>query len=97
MVKRVVWSARARKELIEILKYWNNRNKSNVYSVKLNGLILNRVKIAAKMPESGMPSDDTQARVLIVKDYSIYYDIYQSHIEILTIWDNRRNPISFEL
>ena|ERR1700740_1561892 len=97
MAKRIVWSARARKELIEILKYWDNRNKSKIYSAKLNKLILDRTENAAKMPEAGIPSDDTQIRVLIVKDYSIHYDIYPSHIEILTIWDTRRNPKSFEL
>jgi len=52
---------------------------------------------AAKMPDAGIPTDDPQLRIVIVKDYSIYYDIYSSHIEILTIWDNRRNPKSFEL
>ena len=97
MAKRIVWSARARKELIEILKYWDSRNKSKVYSIKLNKLIFDRLENAAKMPEAGTPSNDAQIRILIVKDYSIHYDIYQSHIEILTIWDTRRNPKSFEL
>ena len=97
MAKRIVWSERAQKERYEILNYWNKRNKSKTYSIKLNKLFLERIENAAKMPEAGIPSDDPHLRTIIVRDYSIYYDIYQSHIEILTIWDNRRNPKSFKL
>jgi hypothetical protein len=32
MAKRLTWSLRARKELIDILKFWNRHNKSTTYS-----------------------------------------------------------------
>lgn len=39
MAGEIIWSPKAKSELIEILEYWVNRNKSNVYSLKLNQLI----------------------------------------------------------
>jgi plasmid stabilization system protein ParE len=97
MAKRVIWSARAQKERSEILKYWVKRNKSKTYSQKLNKLFNERIENATLQPEAGMATDDPATRILIVRDYFIYYDVYLSHIEILTIWDNRRNPDSFRL
>jgi toxin YoeB len=35
MVEKIEWSERARKELLEILEYWTNRNKSKIFSIKL--------------------------------------------------------------
>ena len=39
MAGEIIWSPQAKSEFIEILEYWVNRNKSNVYSLKINQLI----------------------------------------------------------
>jgi hypothetical protein len=39
MAKQVIWSFRAKDSLKEILSYWTTRNKSAIYSKKLNTLI----------------------------------------------------------
>ena len=44
MVRTIIWTEKAKKELIEILKYWNNRNKSKSFSIKLNNLIEEQLK-----------------------------------------------------
>jgi hypothetical protein len=36
MVRKIIWSSNAKAEKIEILGYWIKRNKSNIYSKKLN-------------------------------------------------------------
>jgi hypothetical protein len=38
MAKRVIWSEDAFRDKEQIYSYWNNRNKSNLYSQKLKGL-----------------------------------------------------------
>jgi len=39
MAIEINWSDKAQQDRKEIFKYWNNRNKSNEYSKKLNILI----------------------------------------------------------
>ena len=38
MAIKIVWTAKAENDLFYIFSYWNNRNKSNIFSNKLNGL-----------------------------------------------------------
>ena len=91
MAKRIIWSVRAKQEKKNILKYWLNRNKSNVYPKKLDRLF----KIAIKsLAESHMPrkkTNDKTALVKIVKDYLIIFEEDESNIYILSIWDSRQD------
>ncbi len=53
MVKKIVWSKTAKASKKEILVYWNERNKSNQFSQKLNNLIHDAVKSIGEVPASG--------------------------------------------
>ena len=98
MATKVVWSVRAQRERFEILEYWVNRNKSKTYSRKLYQLFRIGMKKVAEMPESQIPTEYQDVRIKIIKDYLIYYHISDSKtIEVLTIWDSRRNPKKFKL
>jgi plasmid stabilization system protein ParE len=97
MAKEIVWSARAQKERFEILEYWKNRNKSANYSIKLNNLFINSIELVAEMPELGKPTSYPNVRIKIIRDYFIYYHITDTLIEVVTIWDTRRNPGKFKL
>jgi plasmid stabilization system protein ParE len=56
------------------------------------------MKKVAEMPVSGIPTENPDVRIKIVKDYLIYYHINASKtIEVLTIWDSRRDPEKFRL
>ena len=93
MVWRIIWSVRAQKDRIEIFKYWNERNKSNLYSKKLNELFKEAVELIANYPEIGKPTDDKIARIKIVRDYLIIYEIDEKdQLLILSIWDSRQDP-----
>lgn len=97
MVEKIKWSARAQQDRFEILDYWANRNKSKIYSAKLNQLFLNNIELIAKTPELGKPTKYPLVRIKIVRDYFIYYQINSDYIQIITIWDTRRNPKKFKL
>lgn len=97
MVKKVIWSRRAVEERAEILEYWKNRNKSAVYSQKLNLLIRKTVRSIAKFPNIGIKTDLTDVRFRTVRDYLIFYEMKEDTIQILTIWDGRRNPDTFKI
>ncbi len=92
MAKQVIWSLRAQNDKKEILDYWRLRNKSNAYSKKLNELFKESIKIILDFPQIGKVTDDTRARIKLVRDYLVIYEETESKIFILTIWDSRQDP-----
>lgn len=71
MAKKVVWSQRAQKDRRSILKYWKDRNKSNVYSLKLDQIFKDSIKIISEFPQIGKLTDALNVRIKIVKTYYI--------------------------
>ena len=51
--RRLVWQQAAQKDRKAILKYWNERNKSNTYSLKLNKILVEKTKLLKDFPLSG--------------------------------------------
>lgn len=93
MVKEVIWSKRAQTDRKEIFTYWNNRNKSNVYSLKLNELFKKAVNLISEYPQIGKQTNNKNIRVKVVKDYLIIYELDEKkRLLILSIWDSRQNP-----
>lgn len=92
MVRQITWTLKAQHDRLQIFSYWNNRNKSNRYSRKLNDLIKITLKLIAKYPGIGKPTDIKGIRVKVLKDYLIIYEVNPNEIIILTIWDCRQNP-----
>jgi len=93
MVKlKIDWSVEARLDLIDILDYYIKRNKSNIYSTKLNAKINKSIKLISKNPFLGIPTDYVSVRALITGDYQIIYEIFDQLILIIMIWDCRRDP-----
>lgn len=45
MVEEIVWTIKAKNDLAEILQYWNNRNKSKKFSIKLTSLIFEQLNL----------------------------------------------------
>ena len=90
--KEVVWSVRAQQDRLEILEYWINRNKSKSYSEKLYRLFNTSVELLAERPEIGKSTDLKDVRIKVIREYRLIYQHSVDRIEILTIWDSRRNP-----
>jgi toxin YoeB len=96
MAKRLIWSPRAQNDRKEILKFWQEKNKSNAYSKKLDSRFREAVKIIKDFPHIGKQTDVSNARVKIVKDYLLFYEDTENEIVILTIWDSRQDPGKLE-
>lgn len=93
MVKfKIDWSIEAKSDLIDILDYYIKRNKSNLYSIKLNAKIHKSIKLLNKNPFLGIPTDYDSVRALVTEDYQIIYEIFDQLILIIMIWDCRRDP-----
>lgn len=92
MPKQIKWSVRATQDRLKILNYWIKRNQSNSYSTKLDSLFRENIELLAQIPELGKPTNLPDVRIKIVRDYLIFYRIKDAFLEIITIWDSRRNP-----
>ena len=95
--KEIRWSLKAVHDKIDILDYWINRSQSKTYSQKLDQLIDQATKEITRYPESGKVTDFKNVRIKIVRHYLIFYRIQEKHIEVVRIWDSRRNPTNFIL
>ena len=97
MVRRIVWSRRAQSDRKKIFAYWNERNKSNTFSKKLNSLFKEAISIISEYPELGRATNNNTIRIKIVRDYLIFYDIDgKDQLHVLIIWDSRRDPETLE-
>ena len=96
MAKEVVWSERAADDRDEILRYWIHRNKSKTYSDKLNKFFNDEVDSIKKHPEVFIRTDLKNLRARIVRYYLILYEEKSDTVEILAVWDGRRNPKSLK-
>lgn len=90
--QRIIWSPRAKLDLFEILDFYYKRNGSKAYSVKLNEKFRKAIKLLEKYPALGIRTDISNVRVLVEGNYAVFYLIKTEVIEILSIWDCRKNP-----
>ena len=93
MVKRkIIWTLKAINQLFSILEYFAKRNKSKTYSLKLHKKIKSEILITLKQPNIGKQTDVLNIRGLIIENYIVFYELLDTNIIILNIWDCRQNP-----
>jgi plasmid stabilization system protein ParE len=90
--RRIVWSTSAKLQMKTIFEYYNFRNKSKIYSLKLNTLIQTELKALLNQTNIGKKTDLINVRGLLIENYFIFYEINEIHILILSVWDTRQNP-----
>ena len=89
--KRIIWSSRASRELKQILKYFNQRNKSSRYSLKLLNEIEYLTNNLSENELIGRLTTNKITRVIPMKVYLFFYEIRQDQIQIVSFWDNRQD------
>jgi plasmid stabilization system protein ParE len=89
--RKIVWSAKAKIDLLQILEYFYIRNGSKTYSLKLNTKIRRTIRLLSNHPFLGLKSDVENVRALIEGDYAIFYQVDSETIRITAIWDCRQN------
>jgi toxin YoeB len=92
MAEKVGWSLRAQNDRKKIFSYWNKRNKSNNYSIRLNRLFIEATKAISDYPKIGKITERENIRIKIVRDYLIVYKELENKIEVLTIFRSHQNP-----
>ena len=74
------------------MDYWYRRIGNKNYSNRLEKYLLEKINHQSYFPELGKKDEKTDSRKLVIEDYEIYYSIIENDIQILHIWDTRRNP-----
>jgi toxin YoeB len=95
MVRRLVWSIEARNSRKNIFNYWNNRNKSKVYSNRLNQLVNSNLAMVLKFPEFGNSTKNELIKFVIISHFEVIYITTTTEIVVIDIWDTRQNPQNF--
>ena len=90
--REIRWTLRALKDKMAIYEYWIHKNQSISYPKKLESLFNEVMNLTAIFPEAGMKTELDGIRIRTVKHYQLVYRITKSSIEVLTVWDSRRNP-----
>ncbi len=95
---QIIWATRAEDDYYETLIYWTKRNKSNSFSNKLIIEVDNKLKVILQNPKSGLATNiQGTHKINFLKYFSIYYQVSEKYIEIVSFWDNRRNPEKLEI
>ena len=95
MAKSIIWTSSAQNDRKAIFRYWNKRNKSNLYSQKLNQFFKTQLKAVSYNPKIGVKTKYNNVRVITFRDYQIFY-LVATEIKVITIWDTRMNPDKLE-
>lgn len=97
MAKKIVWTQTSIQDRFKIYEFWLNKNKSDLYSEKLEKLFKEATKLLAEFPEIGTQTDFNEVRVKVVRDYKIFYLNLKDSIQIIRVWGTRQNPDDLEL
>ena len=75
MALKIVWSIDAQISRRPIFEYWNKRNKSRIYSNKLNILFNESIKQTSLLHEIGKPTELKNIRLKIVSHFELIYEV----------------------
>ena len=97
MAQKIVWTQKAKRELIDILQYWVDRNKSNTFSLKLNSLIESQLNLILEQPKIGRKTDIPNVYIKVINKYLLYYEFVNDTLYILTIRHGSQNSENIQL
>lgn len=95
--RKIIWSVEALITKKSLFEYWNHRNKSTLYSKKLNLLFNDKLMQVAKHPEASITVDYENVRMILASNYYLIFEVSSQFIKVLDIWDTRKNPINFPI
>lgn len=97
MAKEISWTPGSLQDRLAIYKYWQERNKSDIYSEKLEIIIIRSVELLSLFPFMGQKTMIKNTYLKVAKTYKIFYRVREDKIEILRVWDTRRDPESLKV
>lgn len=92
-MRTILWTQNAKNDLTTIVSFYNKRNGNSAYSKKLVNAVKRTLQLLKTNPFLGIKVEENpNYRVLIIKDYKVFYKVFTDKIEIRLVWDSRQNP-----
>jgi len=92
MAREIIWSPTAEEEKNNILRFWLIHNQSPNYSYKLDNKINEAIELLPYYPFIGRKTNFGKARLIIVDYCLVFYELTDTHVLILSIFDGRQDP-----
>ena len=95
---QIIWTDNAIQQQTDILEFWIRHNNSETYSRKILAEIKLHETLLLTNPFLGAKTHYRNVRRVIVLDnFSLFYTVYKKDVQIISVWDNRRNPEDFNI
>ncbi|SFH96561.1 type II toxin-antitoxin system RelE/ParE family toxin [Halpernia frigidisoli] len=94
-MRKVNWTIEAEEQYLKTIAFWIENNKSTSYSEKIIEEVIYTESLLIENPLIGIIVENTNnevRRVLVLKNYSLYYRLDSDVIEIISFWANKMNP-----
>lgn len=88
----IIWTQKAIQQFDNVLDYWIERNKSNIYALKLIEEVDDKLKFISLHPLASVATNYPNTRKCAMGNYSIIYKFLDNKIYITAFWDNRQDP-----
>jgi hypothetical protein len=92
--RKIIWSTHASIDMVEIMNYYTQRNKSNEYSKKLYKSIQLKLKTLDFSIALPKRTSDKKLFYFTLNHIFVNFDIHNNDLDILLVIDDRRNPES---
>lgn len=92
MALRIVWSESALADRREIIRFWRKHTGSPGYPARLDSKFRDAIQLLAEFPEIGRAVEGRPERCFRVESFLILYRRRADELQIVRIWDVRRNP-----
>ncbi len=96
---KVVWTKKARKNLLDILDFWTENNKSNAYSLKVKSEILKVERVLKFNPRIGVLRIHNGRKVRVfnfLRKFSLLYFLEDEYtIKVIAFISNSFNKDGF--
>jgi plasmid stabilization system protein ParE len=90
--RELIWSAQSKIELFEIMNFYRKRNGNATYSLEFYTRIEKSLELCRTFAFIGKKTKIENVRAIIVDDFLIFYEVTDTEIIVLTIWNSKRNP-----
>lgn len=93
-MQEINWHPEAEAEYLEILNFWIEHNQSANYSLKIINEVENAEELLKLNPEIGakVKRSEILRRLLILRNFSLFYIFQNNSVTIISFKDNRENP-----
>jgi len=92
--KSIIWSPETESDLEGILHYLEKSWTEKIIQEFLNELFRVLDWIAANPQVFMQPGEDSRLRKFVLsKHHTLYFEVFESHINLLRIFDTRQDPV----